>query len=66
MAIGFRNHSNARAGATKGPRPDRQRRLGDIDPDLVVALARQIPSLETDALVRLITSSRPEARISGR
>ena len=35
MAIGFRTHSNARAGATKGPRPDRQRRLGDIDPDLV-------------------------------
>lgn len=66
MAIVFLHHSNARAGSTSGPRPDRRHRLGDLDPDLVVGLARQIPALETDDLVRLITSSRPEARGSGR
>jgi hypothetical protein len=36
--------------------------LDDIDPDLVVARARQTPTLEADALVRPITSSGPPAR----
>jgi hypothetical protein len=30
--------------------------LADIGPDLLIALARKIPTLETDALVRLMTS----------
>jgi hypothetical protein len=35
----------------------KQRRRYDIDPELIIVLARQIPTLETDALVRLMTSA---------
>jgi hypothetical protein len=34
----------------------------DIGPELVVALARQIPTLENDALVRIITTSEQVTR----
>ena len=34
----------------------------DIGPELVVALARQIPTLETDALARIITTSEQVTR----
>ena len=33
--------------------------MAGVGPELVVSLARQIPTLETDALVRLITTSLP-------
>ena len=41
---------NHRTNTTYHPR-------NDIGPELVVALASQIPTLETDALVRIITTS---------
>lgn len=32
---------------------------GDVDPRVIVAVARQIPILEADALARLIESNMP-------
>ena len=49
-------------GSISGRAAGRPRPPYDIDPELVVALARQIPALETDGLVRLITSSTPGGR----
>lgn len=64
MAIHLLHPDPSRGGSVRG-RAARKRHGNDgIDPEPVVALARQIPALETDALVRLIMSSLPEATSS--
>lgn len=37
-----------------------------VGPELLLAVARQIPTLETDALARLLTSNIPPAHRSSR
>jgi len=68
MTIRLLHPERVREATVSGRAADerRRRRRGDIDPELVVALARQVPAFETDALVRLITSSLPEATSPGR
>jgi hypothetical protein len=55
--------ANRAQGGLRNSRPlAKHRGHIDIDPDLVIEIARQIPTLETDALVRLFTSTRPARR----
>jgi hypothetical protein len=57
MAISFLHPDRARGGLGHCRPMAKQRRRYDIDPELIIVLARQIPTLETDALVRLMTSA---------
>ena len=64
MAIHLLHPDPIRGGSVRGRAASMRHGNDGIAPELAVALARQIPALETDTLVRLITSSLPEATIS--